>query len=97
MNRPADTALQYADQMRAAGFEDIHQSLFKWPQNRWPKDPKMKELGMWTHADIAGGLSGLSMAMFTRVLGWTAEELEVFLVDVRKEMRDTRVHAYFPM
>lgn len=47
--------------------------------------------------DIAGGLSGLSMALFTRVLGWTPEELEVFLVDVRKEMKNTKVHVYFLM
>jgi hypothetical protein len=97
LNRPVDTALKYADQMRAAGFESIHETMFKWPQNCWPKDPKMKELGVWTHANVADSLSGISMAMFTRALGWTVEELEVFLVDVRKEMKDTRVHAYFPM
>ncbi|KAJ4328957.1 hypothetical protein N0V84_000528 [Fusarium piperis] len=28
-----------------AGFTDIIETRFKWPTNRWPKDPKYKELG----------------------------------------------------
>jgi hypothetical protein len=52
---------------------------------------------MWTYADLAGGLEGLSLGFFTRGLGWTKEEVEVFLVDVRKDMGDTKVHAYTPV
>ena len=52
---------------------------------------------MWNHENITPALEGLSMGMFTRVLGWQREEVEVFLADVRKEMKDTRIHVYFPM
>jgi hypothetical protein len=52
---------------------------------------------MWCHEDIVKGLHGLSAALFTRGLGWTAAELEVFLADVRKEMSDTKIHAWVPM
>ena len=52
-------------------------------------------IGLWNLANLHDNLSGISMALFTRGLGWTAEELEVFLVDVRREMKDTRIHAYF--
>jgi hypothetical protein len=41
--------------------------------------------------------SGISMALFTRGLGWSVEELEVFLVDVRREMKSTKIHAYWNM
>jgi hypothetical protein len=51
-------------------------------------------IGLWVHEDFAGGLEGLSMAIFTRGLGWTKEEVIGFLVDVRKDMDDTKVHAY---
>jgi hypothetical protein len=37
------------------------------------------------------------MAVFTRGLGWSNEELEVFLAEVRKSMKDTSVHGYYPM
>jgi len=29
--------------------------------------------------------------------GGRREGLEVFLVDVRKEMKDTKIHSYFPL
>lgn len=40
---------------------------------------------------------GISVAIFTRVLGWNVDELELFLVDVRREMKDTSIHAYWSM
>lgn len=44
----------------------------------------------------------MSLALFTRPesdngLGWTREEVEVFLVGVRRDLRDMRIHAYIPM
>jgi hypothetical protein len=52
---------------------------------------------MWSHENITRSLYGLSVALFTRGLNWTLAELEVFLVDVRKEMSDTKIHAWVPM
>lgn len=53
--------------------------------------------GMWMHENFSTGLSGLSMAVFTRALGWSTEELEVFLISVRKDMRNSKIHGYYPM
>jgi len=53
--------------------------------------------GAWTLENISSGLHGLSSAVFTRVLGWSPEELEVLLGQVREDLKDTRVHAYWPM
>jgi hypothetical protein len=53
--------------------------------------------GIWTEQNFCNGLYGLSVALFTRGLGWTAEETEVFLVNVRKDLKDRRIHAYWPM
>ncbi|KAE8454620.1 hypothetical protein EG329_000243 [Mollisiaceae sp. DMI_Dod_QoI] len=97
LGRPIDSAALYKEQMLAAGFENVTQTLYKWPTNQWPKDPRMKEIGMWAHEAIAGSLSGLTLGFFTRGLGWTAEEVEVFLVGVRKDMRNTKVHAWMPV
>lgn len=57
----------------------------------------MGYIGMWAHEAIAGSLSGLSLGYFTRGLHWTKEQVELFLVDVRKDMKDTEVHAWMPM
>lgn len=52
---------------------------------------------MWMLENFSSGLSGLSMALFTRGLGWSLEETERFLVDVRKDMKDTKIHGYYTM
>ncbi|CZT49179.1 related to methyltransferase [Rhynchosporium secalis] len=97
LGRPCDSAKDYKRQLEEAGFEDVVEVRYKWPQNRWPKDRKMKELGMWMHENFSTGLAGLSMAVFTRGLGWSQEELQVFLTDVRKSMKDPSVHGYYPI
>lgn len=47
--------------------------------------------------NLTSGLSGLSMFLYTRGLSMPADELEIFLVDVRKDMRDMKIHTYWPM
>lgn len=46
---------------------------------------------------MSQGMQSYSLALFTRILGWSVEELEVLLIDVRKEMKNPRIHAYYPM
>ncbi|PNH65794.1 hypothetical protein VD0002_g3324 [Verticillium dahliae] len=95
--RPLDSALFLKQQLADAGFTHIVETIYKWPSNSWPKDPKFKELGMWTYENLGNGASGLSMALFTRALGWTQQEVELFLVDVRRDMKDRSVHGYWPL
>lgn len=38
------------------------------------------------------GLHGIVMALFTRSLGWRPEEVEVFLVELRKQLNDKNHH-----
>lgn len=45
IGRVANSAELYKSQLEAAGFTGIAQTIYKWPQNRWPKDKKYKELG----------------------------------------------------
>jgi hypothetical protein len=52
---------------------------------------------MWSQENLAPSLEGFSMALFTRVMGWTKEEVESYLVDVRKELKNPRIHAYLPV
>jgi len=55
--------------------------------NPWPKDRKLKELRMWEITNFLEGLERFSMTPFTKVLGWSRAELDVFLVDVRKDIK----------
>lgn len=79
-----------------AGFEDVTMHIYKWPTNAWPKNHRNKEIGMWNNENVRMGLEGYTMAPFTRALGWTAIEVNVFLIDVREDLDDRSIHAYWP-
>lgn len=95
--RPVFPVERYKDYLADAGFVDIVEVQRKWPTNTWPKDPRYKELGAWAYANIGGGLEGLSLAHFGRGLGWSEEETLAFCARTRKDLKDVRIHAYWPM
>jgi hypothetical protein len=43
------------------------------------------------------GISGLSIAVFTKLLGWSPDELEVLLAKVRSEWKTRSIHQYWPV
>ncbi|KAH7010598.1 S-adenosyl-L-methionine-dependent methyltransferase [Microdochium trichocladiopsis] len=97
LGRPIHLAADHDERLKDAGFINVERKVFKWPINTWPKNPKHKEVGLWTLANIEGNLETISMALMTRGLGITREEVEAFLVGVRKDLRDRRIHAYWPV
>jgi hypothetical protein len=42
---PLDSCTRYKQQLLDAGFVDIVETIYKWPTNPWPRDPKFKEMG----------------------------------------------------
>jgi hypothetical protein len=44
--RPINSAKFYKSQLETAGFTNVVEVIYMWPQNRWPKDAKFKELGV---------------------------------------------------
>lgn len=95
--RPMYLAPKYKGYFERAGFIDVVERRFKWPLNEWPKDPYYKEIGAWTKENLDSGMDGLLLALFTRFLGWSPEEVTVFSAEIRAALRDRRVHAYIPM
>ena len=94
--RSVTVAPIFKSMMEEAGFTDIVVKSFKLPTNSWPKDPGYKKLGALTfHANMEG-LDGISLQLFTEVLGWTAEDVRVYLVDVRKNLKSRNIHGYWP-
>nr|POE74527.1 putative methyltransferase tdie [Quercus suber] len=87
----------HVQRMQDAGFVDIQTRMFMWPTNGWPKDPFMKELGRWNQINILDGLEGFCLALLMRGLGWKKEEVDVLVARVSRDLKDRRIHAYFPM
>ena len=81
--------------MQDAGFVNITIHEFKVPIGTWPADPKLRETGAFQLVAMLEGLQGLTIALYTRFLGWKVEEVEVFLAKVREEWRSKSVHSYW--
>lgn len=95
LGRRFDEGVNHEGRLKAQGFVNIQRLVFKWPTNTWPKDPKYKEIGLWTLANIEGNLEVISSVLLAHGLGMSREEISVFLTDVRAEMRNRNVHAYW--
>jgi len=52
---------------------------------------------MYGYVNLMDGFYGLSVKVFTQLLGWTVEELEVLLTECRQELRRKDIHGYWPM
>ncbi|KAF1810036.1 S-adenosyl-L-methionine-dependent methyltransferase [Eremomyces bilateralis CBS 781.70] len=97
IGQPADSPKNYEPAMRKRGFVNVEKHVHKWATNTWPTDPKEKEIGKWTKENLFQGIQGFALALLTRVLGWGEDEVEVLLMDVRNEIKNTEIHAYWPL
>ncbi|KAL6362830.1 hypothetical protein LRP88_04141 [Fusarium phalaenopsidis] len=82
--------------MEAAGFIDIQEFNIKVPLGDWPKDPKLKEMGRFSRATLEQDTEGYVLYMATSE-GWSREEVSVYAARLRREMRSSKIHAYFRM
>jgi hypothetical protein len=87
----------YANWFKEVGFEDVVEKKFAWPVGTWPKGKKQKTMGLWALTNAIEGAPSIAMALLTRILGMASEEVEVLLVDLRKEIKDRSIHSYIPM
>ncbi|KAH8176902.1 methyltransferase domain-containing protein [Sarocladium implicatum] len=78
------------------GYTNVTEKVFKLPFNPWAKDPRMKLLGMWEMENLLTGLDAMVSRMFQKGLGWTREEVVVFLALLRKEIKNPKLHGYWP-
>lgn len=86
-------------QMQEAGFINVHIRGYKLPVSPWARDRTYREAGMLFLSGFLDGLAGMSYKTFlgSDGLDWTQEQLEVLLMEVRKEVKLKSVHAYFPV
>jgi hypothetical protein len=95
MGKSGRSAAKFRSQMVDAGFVDVVERKFALPGNPWAKGDREKMLGLMQMTNIMDGLHGLSINLFTKVLGWSVQEVEVFLVDVRKDLKNRNIHFYY--
>ena len=91
--RIVQPGLELEKWIREAGFEDVHHERLRIPVGVWPKDRQLKEVGAFNLIQLREGLEGFSMRLFTGVLGWSPDEVQVLLSKVRKDLDNRNIHA----
>jgi hypothetical protein len=82
--------------MEDLGFVDVVETRLKWPLNTWPKDRKLKELGMWVREDMMEILPAVKK-VFTLGLGWTIEDADAFVERAKGDLMNRNIHGWVDM
>ncbi|KAI8648171.1 hypothetical protein NCS57_01484900 [Fusarium keratoplasticum] len=95
--KPLEIAVDWKEKMEKAGFVDVQQEVRKMPIGAWPKDPKLKEMGRYQGIQQIQAVESYTPRLFSTVLGWTEEEIQVYVAKVRKDLKDPSIHLYLPI
>lgn len=85
---------QMKDAFSKVPFVNVTHEIYKVPIGKWPKDKKLREIGVFLQAQMSDSVEGVSMAYFTRVLGWSRDETLVFSAKVRQEFKSNQKCLY---
>ncbi|KAI9930350.1 hypothetical protein ASPWEDRAFT_50672 [Aspergillus wentii DTO 134E9] len=80
--------------MREAGFVNVTDDVYKCPVGSWPKNPRLKEIGRVGKVSIIEAVEPYTLALFTRVLGYSYEEAQAYAEKVRAELFRPSFHIY---
>ncbi|KAG5779529.1 hypothetical protein H9Q73_006829 [Fusarium xylarioides] len=83
-----------AEEFKKAGLKNITEKKVKVPIGTWAKDKDLKQWGAWNRQFLLQGLEGFSIRSLTELLGWEYEKAQVFLVEMRKELLNPKLHSY---
>jgi hypothetical protein len=95
--KPLDNAKLHKERLLNAGFEDVVEVIHKLPLCSWPEKEELKLLGAWNFANVGENVDTLSMALFTRQLGWPMREVLLTSAVVKRDIANLKIHAYFNM
>lgn len=71
----------------------VHHERIRSPLGVGPEDKESKEVGAFNLVELREGLEGFSLALFTRILGWSKDKSGVLLRKVREDLDDRNLHA----
>ncbi|KAK4074918.1 hypothetical protein Purlil1_12830 [Purpureocillium lilacinum] len=82
--RDMDPASSFKRWTESAGFVDVQERRFSLPVGGWPKDPKLRAIGIFMAESLREGIDGLTAVPFREILGWSKEEVHVLNATLRR-------------
>ncbi|KAI0877934.1 S-adenosyl-L-methionine-dependent methyltransferase [Hypoxylon argillaceum] len=94
VGRDWGVATRYAQMLADAGFVGVTERREAIALSPWVKGAHNKQLSMLLQHDVLNMLEAVCMALFTRVLGWDAQRVLDCLELVKRDVQNTKIHAY---
>lgn len=76
------------DFQRTAGLQNVNEAVYSIPCGTWPADEQQRMIGARNMLNALQGMEGFTMVMFTKVLGWSVDDTQRFVGEVRRDLRD---------
>lgn len=64
------------------------------PVGSWPKNPRLKEIGRVGKVTLCDAIEPYTLALWTRVLGYSSQEAQEWVDQVRAELLNTSLHTH---
>ncbi|KAK3946819.1 S-adenosyl-L-methionine-dependent methyltransferase [Pseudoneurospora amorphoporcata] len=80
--------------MKAAGFVNLTKKDYLIPVSPWPKDEKMKEIGLYFRMTWLSDIEGICQFMFSNVMGWEKYEISTYIAHLKAEMKNPDIHGF---
>ncbi|EWZ31415.1 hypothetical protein FOCG_08515 [Fusarium oxysporum f. sp. radicis-lycopersici 26381] len=81
--------------MVEAGFVNVVEKTYQVPCGAWSSDPKMKKIGTYNLAFMDESLEGFALFMLREIMKWEYEEVQLFVMEMRKAVRDSKIRPYY--
>ncbi|OCL06317.1 S-adenosyl-L-methionine-dependent methyltransferase [Glonium stellatum] len=94
MGKRLNCAAELKAPLEAAGFTDVTSQIVKAPIGGWPKDRKLRDIGLYLQLQMNQALEAVTLGYFTRVLKWSEAETHVLIALVRNEFNDKSKQLY---
>jgi SAM-dependent methyltransferase len=80
--------------LQEAGFTEIDHQQVGLPLNPWHHDEHEKKVARWYNLAISESVQPLSLAPFSRVLGYSKEKIDLLAANVKRDAFDKNIHSY---
>jgi hypothetical protein len=91
---PGDAPLKFKRWKEEAGFEGVEENVFNVPSGPWPKEQRLNMVGALEMANVIEGAAAFSLRVFEKGFGWTTEQTELLLMQMRRDIRNRDFHSY---
>lgn len=88
---------RYKGLLRKTGFRRVHVRKYAVPTNGWPNSRSLRRIGDMQATNFLSVVDILSRDKFVHVLGWTSQEADALIAQVRHEVQENNLHAFYTL